>query len=110
MEGTGSGRCKLYISSDIYYGYNCLVIFTIQGQLPQVRPFVYGIKPAVVVIVLLAAWKLGAKAIKSRILFVFGVIALSFSLLGGNEIVALFGVGLLCFDMVFNCSDKEYIW
>lgn len=65
------------------------------GQLPQVRPFVYGIKPAVVVIVLLAAWKLGAKAIKSRILFVFGVIALSFSLLGGNEIVALFGVGLL---------------
>ncbi|MDA0990005.1 MAG: chromate transporter, partial [Verrucomicrobia bacterium] len=34
------------------------------GTLPQIEPFFYGIKPAVIAVILGAVWKLGAKAIK----------------------------------------------
>ncbi|MBN1560433.1 chromate transporter [candidate division KSB1 bacterium] len=42
------------------------------GHLPQVEPFLYGIKPAVIVIVLQAVLKLGRKAVKDWALAVIG--------------------------------------
>lgn len=65
------------------------------GQLPEVEPFIYGIKPAVISIILMAAYRLGKKAIKSNELLVLGIITLVACLLGINEIIALFGCGLL---------------
>ena len=65
------------------------------GQLPEVEPFVYGIKPAVISIIVMAAYRLGKKAIKSNELIVLGSITLVACLFGLNEIIALFGCGLL---------------
>lgn len=65
------------------------------GQLPKVAPFIYGIKPAVIAIILAAAYKLGKKAIKNNLLALLGVITLSACLLGINKIAALFGCGFL---------------
>ncbi|MCP4977122.1 MAG: chromate efflux transporter [Maribacter sp.] len=65
------------------------------GQLPEVEPFIYGIKPAVISIILMAAYRLGKKAIKTNELVVLGIITLVACLLGVNEIIALFGCGLL---------------
>ncbi|NNK17535.1 MAG: chromate efflux transporter [Maribacter sp.] len=65
------------------------------GQLPEVEPFIYGIKPAVISIILMAAYRLGKKAIKSSELVILGSITLVACLLGLNEIIALFGSGLL---------------
>ncbi len=65
------------------------------GQLPAVEPFIYGIKPAVIAIILGAVYRLGKKAIKSRELAVLGVLTLIAALLGVNEILALFAGGLL---------------
>ncbi|NND79761.1 MAG: chromate efflux transporter, partial [Maribacter sp.] len=65
------------------------------GQLPEVEPFIYGIKPAVISIILMAAYRLGKKAIKSSELVILGSITLVACLLGLNEIIALFGCGLL---------------
>jgi chromate transporter len=65
------------------------------GQLPKVEPFIYGIKPAVIAIIIMAAFRLGKKAIKNTELVILGVITLVACLLGVNEIVALFGCGLL---------------
>jgi chromate transporter len=65
------------------------------GQLPEVEPFIYGIKPAVLAIIVGAILKLGKKAIKSTELSILGVLVLAASLLGVNEVVALVSAGVL---------------
>ncbi|MDP2823126.1 MAG: chromate efflux transporter [Sulfuritalea sp.] len=46
------------------------------GDVPAVRGIFYGIKPAVVAVVLFAAWRIGSKAIRNEVLF--GIAALAF--------------------------------
>ncbi|HTI07585.1 MAG TPA: chromate efflux transporter [Puia sp.] len=65
------------------------------GQLPQVRPFIYGIKPAIIAIILAAVFPLAKKALKTVELGIIGVLALVASLAGLNEILVLFGSGLV---------------
>ncbi len=65
------------------------------GHLPQFEPFVYGIKPAVLVIIAAAVLKLGKKALKSTELGILGALVLIASLAGVNEILALLGAGVL---------------
>lgn len=65
------------------------------GQLPEIEPFIYGIKPAVIAIIIIAVYRLGKKALKSVELGVLGALTLTASLLGVNEIIALFAGGLL---------------
>ncbi|MBB78929.1 MAG: chromate transporter [Crocinitomicaceae bacterium] len=65
------------------------------GHLPNVKPFIYGIKPAVIAIIIMAAYKLGKKALKSIELGVLGILTLAACILGVNEIIALFLCGLL---------------
>ncbi|SNY95237.1 chromate efflux transporter [Flagellimonas pacifica] len=71
------------------------------GQLPKVEPFIYGIKPAVIAIIIMAAFRLGKKAVKTKELTLLGSIALAACLLGVNEIAALFGTGLLGLGLYF---------
>jgi len=65
------------------------------GQLPEVEPFIYGIKPAVLAIIAGAILKLGKKAIKNTELIILGVFVLAASLLGVNEVIALLAAGVL---------------
>lgn len=65
------------------------------GQLPKVEPFIYGIKPAVIAIIAMASFRLGEKAVKNNELVILGLLTLTACLFGINEIVALFGCGLL---------------
>ncbi|HUC79443.1 MAG TPA: chromate efflux transporter [Flavisolibacter sp.] len=65
------------------------------GQLPQVQPFLYGIKPAIIAVVISLMINLGRKALKSVELGVIGVLAAVAVLAGLNEIYVLFGGGLL---------------
>lgn len=65
------------------------------GQLPEVQPFVYGIKPAIIAIVLGAIFPMAQKALKSAELIIIGVLVLLLSLLNVGEIYLLFGAGFL---------------
>ncbi len=65
------------------------------GELPNVAPFIYGIKPAVIAIIASAIITLGKKALKNYQLGIMGAITVIASLSGLNEIVALFGCGAL---------------
>ncbi len=75
------------------------------GQLPQVSAFIYGIKPAVIPVILAAALPLAKKALKlqdrrpgqipATLLWVIAFAGLLAGLLGVNEIYVLFGAGLL---------------
>ncbi|WP_107038968.1 chromate efflux transporter [Brumimicrobium mesophilum] len=64
------------------------------GQLPEVEPFIYGIKPAVIAIIIAAIYRLGKKSLKNITLGVLGTLTLIACLLGVNEIIALFSCGL----------------
>lgn len=74
------------------------------GKLPYVEPFIYGIKPAVIAIIVFAVYRLGKKAFKSVELAIMGGITLIATLLGVHEIIALFSCGLLG---VVWCSVKR---
>ena len=65
------------------------------GQLPEVQPFVYGIKPAIIAIILGAIFPLARKSLKTTQLIIIGVLVLIGSLLKINEIYLLFGAGFL---------------
>ncbi len=69
--------------------------YTSYGQLPEVTPFIFGIKPAVLAIIASAILKLGKKALKSWEIGVIGVLVLIASLFGVNEIIALLSGGVL---------------
>ncbi len=80
------------------------------GQLPEVQPFIYGIKPAVIAIILSAVYKLGKKALKNIELGILGALTLLATLFGLNEIIALFGCGVLGLILYFvkNAKNTTY--
>ena len=45
------------------------------GDVPAVQGVFYGIKPAVVAVVLFAAWRIGSRAIRNRVLFAIALLA-----------------------------------
>lgn len=63
------------------------------GQLPQVRQFTYGIKPAIIAVILSAVFPLAKKAGKTTPLIIIGVLTLIACMAGVNEIYAMFGAG-----------------
>lgn len=68
------------------------------GHLPEVRPFLYGIKPAVLAVIVALMISLGRRALKSATLGLIGGAAAVLALSGINEIYILFGaaaVGVL---------------
>jgi len=77
------------------------------GQLPEVEPFIYGIKPAVIAIIIMAAYRLGKKAVKNTELAFLGFLTITACLLGVNEIVALFGCGLLGLILYYVKSNRN---
>ena len=64
------------------------------GSLPEVQPFIYGIKPAIIAVIVALMISLGKKALKSTTLGILGGVALLLTLAGVNEIYVLFGAGL----------------
>ncbi|WP_298894038.1 chromate efflux transporter [uncultured Psychroserpens sp.] len=80
-------------------------LYVSYGTLPEVEPFIFGIKPVVLAIIASAVIKLGKKAVKGFELAVLGGLVLIVSLLGVNEIIALLSAGV--FGMLyFSVKDK----
>lgn len=65
------------------------------GRTPQGEALLYGIKPVIIAIVLQALFRLGRAAVKGPLLAVIGVAALLLYLFGVNELLLLFGGGLV---------------
>ena len=64
------------------------------GTLPALQPFIYGIKPAIIGIIVSMMITLGKKALKNIELGIIAVVAIVLAFLGVNEIYILFGLGL----------------
>lgn len=65
------------------------------AKLPQAEAVLYGIKPVIIAIIAHALWRLARTAMKSPLLAASAVIALAASFLGVNELIVLFGTGVL---------------
>ena len=65
------------------------------GALPQVQSFIYGIKPAIIAVIISLMVVLGKRALKTPTLWVIGLACLLSVFLGVNEILVLFAAGLI---------------
>lgn len=80
--------------------------YKLYGQLPEVQPFIYGIKPAIIVIILGAIFPLAKKSFKSTELIIIGLLVLIGALFGISEIFLMFGAGLFALLSTFSKSKK----
>ncbi len=69
--------------------------YQLYGKLPQVQPFIYGIKPAIIAVIVVTMIALGRKALKTVQLGVIGFASAVAVLAGFNEIFVLFGAGFV---------------
>ncbi len=89
------GRGGLLVAGASFIGPAVLLtgflawLYVQYGALPQVAPFLEGIKPAVIAIILSAVWRLGKKAVRGPRFAVIGVAVLAASLAGVNALAAL---------------------
>lgn len=64
------------------------------GTVPAAAPFLAGIKPVVLAVILGAVWRLGKTALADRPRWLIGLAALAASLAGVNEVAVLLAGGL----------------
>lgn len=87
--------------------------YQVYGQLPQVQPFIYGIRPAIIAVVVSLMIGLGKKALKSIELGIIGALAFAAVLAGFNEIYVLFGasfIGVLLYIIKSRCKTVNGIF
>jgi len=77
------------------------------GQIPEVQPFIYGIKPAIIAIILAAIFPLAKKSLKSTTLILIGLLVLLGSLFNINEIYLMFGAGFLALFLAYLRNKKQ---
>jgi chromate transporter len=71
-------------------------LYVVYGSLPEITYLLYGIKPAVLGVVIDALWRLGKKAVKTRKLFTIAlVVALIVEFYHLNEITAILLGGII---------------
>lgn len=89
-----SGVCFILPAVLITGGFAWL--YVTYGTLPQFSPLLYGIKPAVLAIILNALWGLAKKAVKTRKLLIIAVAVVGLNLFAQvSEIIALLLGGFL---------------
>jgi chromate transporter len=81
-------------------------LYEIYGQLPTVKPFIYGIKPAVISLIIMAGYKLGKKAVKNTELAFLGILTMIACYIGINEVTALFCTGILGVSIYYIKNKK----
>lgn len=83
------------------------------GAIPEVAPFLFGIKPAVISVILVAVIRLGKTAAKNAQLVIIGFAVTLSSLMGINEVLALLcgGVaGIILHWVKKSESKKVSLW
>jgi chromate transporter len=77
------------------------------GQIPEVKPFLYGIKPAIIAIILSAIFPLAKKSLKTIQLGIIGAVVLLLSLLNYNEIILMFGAGIISLFIYYSKQNTN---
>ena len=70
-------------------------LYKMYGALPEVEQFVYGIKPAIIIIILMAVYPLARASVKNAALAIMAIIAVVLAIIGISEIAIIFGFGIM---------------
>lgn len=84
------------------------VLYVEYGTTPTAEWLLYGIKPVIIAVVAQAMWGLSKTAVKSRLLGIIGAAVFVLYLWGVNELLLLFGGGLL-FMLVNNAVRLRHL-
>lgn len=84
-----------FILPAVFFTLLLAILYGKYGEVPSIAPFFYGIKPAVIGIILNATFKLGKKAFKGWQLWVLGLSIAGMSFLGWNEFLLIIGGGIV---------------
>lgn len=79
------------------------------GSLPTVQPFIYGIKPAVIAVIVFAVYPLAVKSSKTSFLIGLGIFSVIFSFFRVSEIIVIFGCGLMAviYEFLVRLQSKN---
>lgn len=83
-------------------------LYQAYGQLPEVQPFIYGIKPAIIAVIVGAVYPLAKKSIHSFFLGMLGLAVLVLALAGLPEIYLMFGSGFLAMGLYAVQNRKAH--
>lgn len=72
----------------------CAWFYVRFARLPEIQGVLYGVKPVVLAVVLQALWRLGHKALSTRLMTGIAIAALASSLLGVHELLILLVAGI----------------
>lgn len=76
------------------------------GQLAEVQPFIYGIKPAIISVIIAAVYPMAKKSIKTTFLALLAIAVFTAALLGVYELYLMLGAGLLALLRDRAARDK----
>ena len=79
-------------------------LYTTYGSVPQLQPFVQGIRPAILAVILAAVFRLGKPMVKNGFLVVLGFLVMVSNLVGLDEMVLLLSGGAL--GMLWNYRSQ----
>lgn len=82
-------------------------LYKTYGHLPVVQPFVFGIKPAIIAVIIAAIYPLALKSLQTVELGMIGVIALALCFFGVSQIIILFGAGFVAMGLAAIRLRKE---
>jgi chromate transporter len=89
-------------------------IYAVYGNLPDVKPFLYGIKPAVIIIIINAVYKLGSKALKGSHkaglnwkLIVVAIAVMLLNAFGVNEVFSILAGGIFGALFIYVSEGKS---
>jgi chromate transporter len=86
-------------------------VYARYGALPQVEGILYGIKPAVIAIILQALWSLSRTAVKTKLLAAIGAVAVVLNALGVAPLLVLAIAGLVsCTTVWFKKQDASALF
>lgn len=97
-----------FIIPAVFLTFIIAVLYKNYGSLPQVQPFLAGIKPAIIAIIFTAVLPLAKSSFRTFLLATIGVISFALSLFGIHEIVIMAGAGLimLVFYQIRRLNDN----
>jgi len=85
------------------------ILYGKYGEVPAIAPLFYGIKPAVIGIILNATYKLGKKAVKGWQLAILGILSLIASLAGMDEFLIIISLGIIGAFIMYILRNKTTI-
>lgn len=90
-----AGVC--FILPAVIFTYILAFLYVKYGNLPQLQPFLYGIKPAIIAIIITAVIPLAKSAYSSYVLILIGLMAFILSVIGINELIIMVVAGTIYF-------------